>query len=75
MSSAPKTTLKRGGEKPQDCKMCSYSSTSGANLKLHVLVHNGERLFNCKQCNYKCTQTGDLKKTHANTYRREAFRL
>ena len=52
MSSASKTSQRKGGEKPHGCKLCEYSSTRASHLKRHMLGHTGEKPFNCKQCNY-----------------------
>jgi uncharacterized Zn-finger protein len=47
-------------ESPYKCDICSYSSVSMWNLKIHRARHTGEKPYKCQYCNYSTIQSSNL---------------
>ena len=43
-------------EKSHKCNNCSFSTSLGVNLRIHMRRHNSEKHFKCDQCSYEGNQ-------------------
>ena len=48
-------------KKSHKCNNCSFSTSLGVNLRIHMRRHNSEKHFKCDQCSYEGNQKVILK--------------
>lgn len=62
----------RKGRGMFNCPLCTYISSSAANVDRHFRVHTGEKPFKCSECSAAFAQSGNYKR-HMRSHARHRF--
>ena len=51
----------RSGDRPYQCRYCTYAAVTSSDRNKHEWLHTGERPYKCLQCDYTSTRSDKLK--------------